>query len=117
MALSLFIEKREWTKDELMTAQKVFCDNDFARDVLESIFKDKATKNAAGELVFDCGKELDAFSMLMNMLGEYFTEFFKGYLLGKGCDLGKLFWHEHNDELHRRLTDMFTQMYHYHKKS
>ena len=47
MAISLFIEKREWTKDELMTAQKIFCDNDFARDVLESIFKDHATKNAA----------------------------------------------------------------------
>ena len=52
MAQSLFIEKREWTKNELMAAQKIFCGNDFARDVLESIFKDKATKNAAGVLVF-----------------------------------------------------------------
>ena len=117
MAQSLFIKKREWTKDELMSAQKIFCDNDLARDAISFIFDCNAESNAAGELVFDCGKELDAFSMLMNMLGEYFTEFFKGYLLDKGCDLGKLFWHEHNDELHRRLTDMFTQMYHYHKKS
>ena len=59
MALSLFIEKREWTIDELMAAQKILCDNDFARGVLESIFKDHATKNAAGVLVFDCGKELN----------------------------------------------------------
>lgn len=110
MAISLFIEKREWTKDELMTAQKIFCDNDFARDVLESIFKDKATKNAAGELVFDCGKELDAFSILMNMLGEYLTSFFDGFLLDKGYRLDE-FWQEHRAELHRYLTDIFRQMY------
>ena len=62
-----------------MTAQKIFCDNDFARDVLESIFKDRATKNAAGILVFDCGKELNAFSILMNMMGEYLALFFEGF--------------------------------------
>ena len=116
MAQSLFIKKREWTKDELMSAQKIFCDNDLARDAISFIFDCNAESNAAGELVFDCGKELDAFSMLMNMLGEYFTEFFKVFLLDKGCDLGE-FWHEHKDELHWSLTDMFRQMYHYHKKS
>ncbi len=114
--LLFFFEKREWTKDELMSAQKFFCDNDFARDALESIFKDRAAKNAAGELVFDCGKELDAFSILMNMLGEHFALFFEGFLLERGGDPGE-HWHEHRNELHRRLTDMFTQMYHYHKKS
>ncbi len=81
MAQFIFIEKREWTKGELMSAQKVFCDNDFARDVLECIFKDHATKNAAGVLVFDCGKELNAFSILMNMMGEYLALFFDGFLL------------------------------------
>ena len=110
MALSLFIEKREWTKDELMRAQKIFCDNDFARDVLESIFKDKATKNTAGELVFDCGKELDAFSILMNMMGEYLALFFDGFLLDKGYSFDDS-WHEHRGDLHKRLTEMFRQMY------
>lgn len=110
MALSLFIEKREWTKDELMTAQKIFCDNDFARDVLESIFKDHATKNAAGVLVFDCGKELNAFSILMNMMGEYLALFFEGYLLDKGYSFDDSLL-EHRDELHKRLTEMFRQMY------
>ena len=110
MALSLFIEKREWTKDELMRAQKIFCDNDFARDVLESIFKDKATKNTAGELVFDCGKELDAFSILMNMLGEYLALFFDGFLLDKGYSFDDS-WLEHRDELHKWLTEFFRQMY------
>ena len=81
MAQSLFIEKREWTKDELMTAQKIFCDNDLAREAISSTFDSKAKSNAAGKLVFDCGKELDAFSMLMNMLGEYFASFFEGFLL------------------------------------
>ena len=38
MAQSLFIEKREWTKDELMSAQKIFCDNDLARDAISFIF-------------------------------------------------------------------------------
>lgn len=110
MAQSLFIEKREWTKGELMTAQKVFCDNDFARDVLESIFKDKATKNATGVLVFDCGKELDAFSILMNMMGEYLALFFDGFLLDKGYNFDDS-WLEHRDELHKWLTEMFRQMY------
>ena len=116
MAQSLFIEKREWTKDELMSAQKIFCDNDLAREAISFIFDCNAESNAAGELVFDCGKELDAFSMLMNMLGEYFASFFEGFLLERGGDPGE-HWHEHRNELHRRLTDMFTQMYHYHKKS
>lgn len=110
MAQSLFIEKREWTKDELMTAQKIFCDNDFARDVLESIFKDKATKNAAGELVFDSGKELDAFSILMNMMGEYLALFFDGFLLDKGYSFDDS-WLEHREELHKWLTEFFRQMY------
>ena len=73
MAISLFIEKREWTKDELMTAQKIFCDNDFARDVLESIFKDHDTKNAAGVLLFYFGIELSAFYILLIMIGEYIS--------------------------------------------
>ena len=110
MAQFIFIEKREWTKGELMSAQKIFCDNDFARDVLESIFKDHATKNAAGVLVFDYGKELDAFSIMMNMMGEYLALFFDGFLLDKGYNLDE-FWHEHHDELHKRLTEMFRQMY------
>ena len=110
MAQSFFIEKREWTKDELIRAQKIFCDNDFTRDVLESIFKDKATKNAAGELVFDCGKELDAFSILMNMMGEYLALFFEGFVLVKGYSFDDS-WPEHSEELHKRLTEMFRQMY------
>ncbi len=116
MAQSLFVEKREWTKDELMAAQKIFCDNDLAREAISFIFDCNAESNATGELVFDCGKELDAFSMLMNMLGEYFASFFEGFLLERGGDPGE-FWHEHKDELHWSLTDMFRQMYHYHKKS
>ena len=110
MAQSLFIEKREWTKDELMSAQKIFCDNDLARDAISFIFDCNAESNAAGELVFDCGKELDAFSILMNMMGEYLALFFDGFLLDKGYNLDE-FWHEHHDELHKRLTEMFRQMY------
>lgn len=110
MAQFIFIEKREWTKDELMTAQIIFCDNDFARGVLESIFKDHATKNAAGVLVFDCGKELNAFSILMNMMGEYLALFFDGFLLDKGYNLDE-FWLEHREELHKWLTEFFRQMY------
>ena len=93
-----------------MSAQKFFCDNDFARDALESIFKDRAVKNAAGELVFDCGKELDAFSIMKNMMGEYLALFFAGYLLDKGYSFDDS-WLEHRDELHKRLTEMFRQMY------
>ena len=110
MAQSLFIEKREWTKDELMSAQKIFCDNDLARDAISFIFDCNAESNAAGELVFDCGKELDAFSMLMSMLGEYLALFFEGYLLDKGYSFDDS-WLEHRNDLHKRLTEMFRQMY------
>ena len=110
MALSLFIEKREWTKNELMTAQKIFCDNDFARAVLESIFKTHATKNADGVLDLYCGKELNAFSILMNMMGEYLALFFEGYLLDKGYSFEDS-WLEHRNDLHKRLTEMFRRMY------
>ena len=71
MTKSFFNKKREWTKDELMSALKLFFGNYYARLAVEAILKKQATKNAAGELVYDCGKELDAYSILINMQAEF----------------------------------------------
>ena len=46
----------------------------------------------------------------MNMMGEYLALFFDGFLLDKGYNLDE-FWHEHHNELHKWLTEMFRQMY------
>ena len=46
----------------------------------------------------------------MNMMGEYLALFFEGYLLDKGYSFEDS-WLEHRNDLHKRLTEMFRQMY------
>ena len=88
MAQSFFNEKKVWTKDELMSAQKVFCNNYYARIAVEAVFNSQATENSAGELVYQCTKELDAYSILINIQAEFLERTFNGFMDEKGYVAG-----------------------------
>ena len=112
MAQSLFIEKKEWTKDELMSALEILFNNYYARFAFEKVFNTQATMNADGELVYDCGRELDAYSILINMQAEFLEKTFNGFMLEKGHSLYD-FWMKDNNkkEWHRILTDIISWIY------
>ena len=112
MTKSFFIKKREWTIAELMSALELFFGNYYARLAVEAILKKQATKNAAGELVYDCGKELDAYSILVNMQAEFLEKTFNGFMLEKGHSLYD-FWMKDNNkkEWHQILTNIISWIY------
>ncbi len=112
MAQSFFIEKREWTIAELMSALELFFGNYYARLAVKAILKNQTTKNAAGELVYDCGKELDAYSILVNMQAEFLERTFNSFMDEKGHSLYD-FWTKDNNkkEWHQILTDIISWIY------
>ena len=102
------IKKKEWTKDELLSELKKRGDNAFARSAIDYEFNSLTTRNAVGEVVYDCETEVTAYSVLMNIQASYMEKFILSFLTKRGCDLEK-FWQEKDNysEMHRLLTGMF----------
>lgn len=106
------IKKKEWSKDELLSELKKRGDNAFARSAIDYEFNSLTTRNAVGEVVYDCETEVTAYSVLMNIQASYMEKFILSFLTKRGCDLEK-FWQEKDNysEMHRLLTGMFAGMY------
>ena len=106
------IKKKEWTKDELLSELKKRGDNAFARSAIDYEFNSLTTRNAVGEVVYDCETEVTAYSVLMNIQASYMEKFILSFLTKRGCDLEK-FWQEKDNysEMHRLLTGMFAGIY------
>ena len=105
------IKKKEWAKDELQSALKDMGGNSYARSALDFEFDELAIKNAAGELVIDCGEEeLSAYDVLLNLQARQMERFIHGFLSNKGYELDD-FWDENYEERHRYLTNIFQRLY------
>lgn len=105
------IKKQYWTYDELLSAVNSMGRNSYAVSALDHEFPEMATKNAAGEMVIDCGEEmLTAFDLVLNLQARHLERFINGYLSSKGHELED-FWQEHYDEFHRLLTGIITGFY------
>lgn len=105
------IKKKEWAKDELLSAVNNMGRNSYALSALDHEFPEMATKNAAGEMVIDCGEEgLTAFDVVLNLQARHLERFIHGYLSSKGYELED-FWKEHLEDFHRLLTGMITGFY------
>ena len=68
-------------------------DNAFARSAIDYEFISLTTRNAVGEVVYDCETEVTAYSVLMNIQASYMEKFILSFLTNHGCDLEK-FWQE-----------------------
>ena len=112
MARILDIKKKQWTKDELLSELTKRGDNAFARSAIDYEFKSLTTRNAVGEVVYDCETEATAYSVLMNIQASYMEDIILSFLTNHGCDLEK-FWQERDNinEMHKLLTCMFGCMY------
>ena len=112
MARLLHIKKKQWTKGELLSELKKRGDNAFARSAIDYEFISLTTRNAVGEVVYDCETEVTAYSVLMNIQASYMEKFILSFLTNHGCDLEK-FWQEKENysEMHRLITGMFAGMY------
>ena len=105
------IKKQYWTKEELQSALKIMGKNSYAQSAVDHEFPEMATKNAAGEMVTDCGEErLTAFDLVLNLQARYLERFIHGYLSSKGYELED-FWQENLEDFHRLLTGIFTNFY------
>jgi hypothetical protein len=105
------IKKQYWTYGELLSAVNNMGRNSYALSALDYEFPEMATKNAAGEMVIDCGEEmLTAFDLVLNLQARHLERFINGYLSSKGHELED-FWQEHYDEFHRLLTGIITGFY------
>lgn len=112
MPKTFFIKKKEWTKEELMIVQKFAFNNYYARIAFEAVFNSQATKNAAGELVYECTKELDAYSILINMQAEFLERTFNGFMSEKGQSLYDFWMKDKNKkEWHQILAQMIGWIY------
>ena len=110
MARFLNIKKKEWTKDELLSALKDMGDNSYARSTLDFEFDELAIKNATGEHVIASDDEIDAYRVLLNLQARHLERFIHGFLSNKGYSLDK-FWNENLEEMHRYLTNIFQRLY------
>lgn len=111
MARFIDIKKKEWTYDELLSAVNNMGRNSYALSALDHEFPEMATKNAAGEMMIDCGDEkLTASDLVLNLQARHLERFINGYLSSKGHELEN-FWQENYDEFHSLLTSIITGFY------
>lgn len=111
MARFIDIKKKEWTYDELLSAVNSMGRNSYAVSALDHEFPEMATKNAAGEMVIDCGDErLTAYDLVLNFQARHLERFIHGYLSSKGYELED-FWQENLEDFHRLLISMIKGFY------
>ena len=105
------IKKQYWTYGELLSAVNSMGRNSYAVSALDHEFPEMATKNAAGEMVIDCGDEkLTAFDLVLNLQARHLERVIHGYLSSKGYELED-FWQENLEDFHRLLTSMIKGFY------
>lgn len=109
MARFIDIKKKEWTKDELLSALKVMGDNPFTRAAIEQSFDIIAIKNASGELVIANYLEIDARSLILNLQARHLERFILNFMSKKGVDIEK-FIDESLEEFHGLLTSLVEGM-------
>ena len=103
-------KKNKWTLQELFSELNSICDNPYARFAIECEFQLLATKNVAGDLVYENKDGTDAYSIAMNFQAYHMEQFFRSFLYQKGYDLED-FWNSNHDEFHRLLTGLFDGIY------
>ena len=66
-------KKKKWTLQELFSELNSVCDNPYARFAIECEFQLLATKNVAGDLVYENKDGTDAYSIAMNFQARWFV--------------------------------------------
>ena len=99
------VKKKVWTKDDLLK----IADNELERKAIEFEFEKMATKNSAGELVIDFGKdEINGTWLLINLQARHMERIFEIFFSEKGYEDLNM---EDFKEFHELLTRLLGGLY------